>query len=295
MGTFSRSLALTKQSWSVLKANPSLALFPIISSVVSLLVLASFAVPVIVMFMSGHGNQIITGTQGHEQMQPVYYVISFFYYLVSYFVVIFFNAGLVSCASEIFAGRPATFNYGLQQAFKRIGSIFLYALIAATIGMILRMLSERAGIFGRIVYSLLGMAWTVLTYFVAPILVLEGKSPFTAIKESGVMLKNTWGERLVINAGTGLVFGLLGLLAFIPIAAAVALMVNGSIVLGIALIACAILYFVILMLISSTLTGVFQTALYLYARTGQLPTVYEPAMVQFAFRQKGAPRNNNLY
>src|SRR5689334_225877 len=108
MGTFSRSFALAKQSWSVLRANPQLALFPIVSSVVTLIVMSSFAIPVILFLMSSQGDQFLRSTNDHQQMQPMYYVVMFCYYLVSYFIVIFFNAGLVTCANEIFAGRQAT-------------------------------------------------------------------------------------------------------------------------------------------------------------------------------------------
>src|SRR5579885_442053 len=264
MGTFSRSLALTKQSWSVLKANPQLALFPIISSVVSIFVIISFAIPVIAMVMTGHSNSIVTGPQGHEQMQPIYYVLTFCYYLVSYFVVIFFNAGLISCASEIFAGRPATFKDGIRNSFNHFGSIFVYALIAATVGMALRLLSERMGFVGKIVIALLGAAWSLITYFVAPILVLENKNPIAAIRESGAMLRRTWGENVVVNGSLHLAMGLLALVAMIPLVLGIVMLASASIALGIALIIGAVLFLTVIALISSTLTGVFQTALYLY-------------------------------
>lgn len=277
MGTFSRSLALTKQSWAVLKAHPQLALFPVISAIASLLVMASFAYPGFILFH---------GMRDANQMGPAQYAFMFSFYLVTYFVVIFFNAGLVSCATEIFYGRPATFKDGLRNAVAHLGSILFYALIAATVGMILRLISERVGIIGRIVVSLLGMAWTLVTYFVVPVMAVENKNPIQAIKESGEMLKRTWGENIVVNAGINMVFGLLMCIAFIPMIGGAVLMASGMLAIGLALIIGAVLFFIVMAVISATLTGVFQTALYLYARTGQLPTVYEPDMVQYAFKER---------
>lgn len=51
--------------------------------------------------------------------------------------------------------------------------------------MILRSLEERAGFLGRIVIGLIGMAWSLITFLVLPILVLEGVGVGTAIKRSG--------------------------------------------------------------------------------------------------------------
>jgi hypothetical protein len=283
MNKFSRSLALTKQSWSILQAHPQLSLFPIVSTVATLIVLASFAVPGYFMFISGH---VQTGPNGHVQMGPLNYAYSFCFYLVSYFVVIFFNSALVASANEIFAGRKATFADGMRMAISRIGSIFVYALISATVGMILRVISERTGVIGAIASRFLGMAWTIATYFVAPILVVERKNPVEAIKESAAMLKKTWGEGLIVNVSLHILFLLIGLIACIPFVGGFVMVIAGHMLVGLALIIGAVAFVVILSLISTTLAGVFQTALYLYARTGEVPAGYDPAWIQQAFTEK---------
>jgi hypothetical protein len=231
--------------------------------------------------------------KSRDDMGPAQYGLMFGFYLVSYFVVIFFNSGLVTVANEVFAGRQASFKDGMRNATSHIGSIFVYALIAATVGMLLRLASERLGIIGSIILRILGFAWTLLTYFVAPILVLENKSPVAAIRESGNMLRKTWGENIVMNTGLNLVFTLLTFLAMIPLVGGIVLAVSGTVILGVATAFGALVFFVIICLISSTLTGVFQTALYVYARTGQLPNVYDPGMVEYAFqprKQRGRSR-----
>jgi hypothetical protein len=282
MGTFSRSLALTKQSWSVLRANPQLALFPLVSGIVTMLVMASFAVPAFFMFIN---------MKSKDQLGPEHYALMFAFYMVSYFVVIFFNSGLVSCAYESLGGRPASFSEGMRVAFSRIGSIFVYALIAATIGMILKAISERAGIIGSLISSFLGFAWTLLTYFVVPILVVDNRSPVEAIKESGSMLKKTWGENITVNVSLNLIFTLLAVVAIIPLVGGIVVAGTTSMALGLAMVFSSIVCILLLCLISSTLTGVFQTALYVYARTGQLPASYDPSVVEYAFKQKKGGSN----
>lgn len=277
MGTFSRSLALARQSWSVLKGNPQLALFPLISGIVSIVVMASFAFP---------GYFMFNGMHNRADMGPAQYAFMFAFYFVTYFVVIFFNVGLVFCAGEIFNGRPATFADGLRLATSRLGSILFYALIASTVGMILRMISERSGIIGRIAVSLVGMAWSLITYFVVPIMAVENKNPIKAIEDSGAMLKRTWGENIVGNVGLHMVFGLMLMLALIPLFGGVVLLISGMVALGVALIIGSVMFFVIVSLISSTLTGIYQTALYIYARSGQLTPAYDPDLIQYAFRQQ---------
>src|SRR5204863_3398010 len=91
-----------------------------------------------------------------------------------------------------------------------IGSILGYALISATVGMILRWIAEK-GIIGQIVASIIGFAWNVSTYLVVPILVIENVNPVDAVKRSIELLKKTWGEQLVGNLSIGAAFGLLWL------------------------------------------------------------------------------------
>lgn len=278
MGRFARSLTLAKQSWAVLRSNPELSLFPLISGIVSLVVMASFAVP---------GFFLFQGVERDGQMGPLQYLFMFVFYVVSYFVVIFFNAGMISCAHQTFSGHRATFKDGMNAASQKIGSIFVYAVIAATVGMILQMISERAGLVGRIVSKLLGMGWTILTYFVVPVLVVEGKSPIDAIKESGEVLKKTWGEGLVGAASMNIITMLLTFAILIPMVAGFVVIGSGFMVPGIALIVLSVILLIVLSLISAALTGVYRTALYIYARTGQVPTQYEPALIQHAFVYKG--------
>ena len=139
---------------------------------------------------------------------------------------------------------------------------------------------------GQIVVVLLGFAWTVITYFVVPIMILENAAPFTALKKSGSMLKTTWGERIIAGISVSMATGLLMLIGFIPLAIGIACLVGGFFLLASPAFMVAVLFWLCIAIISTTLTGIFNTALYIYASTGVVPNGFSPEYIQGAFAQK---------
>jgi len=276
MGRFQRSLALAKESYTVLRSNPDLVWFPVVSSIFTILLTISFMLP---LYFAAGGAE---GLKKTDHMPPSYYVVLAAFYLCSYFIVIFFNSALVSCAHATLSGGRMTFMGGIQAAAKLLPAILGWALVAATVGMILQLISERVGIVGKIVVAILGGAWNLVTFFVVPIIVIEHGSPVAAIKKSGSMLKRTWGENLIGTGGIGLVFFLLALIPIVPIVLAC---FTGSVAVILGAIGLAIFYWLVIATISASLTGIYRTALYVYAETGTIPSVYEAGSLQAAFRQ----------
>src|SRR5262245_22771845 len=199
----SNSWELVKASAAVLRADKELVVFPIVSAIGTLIVTATFALP---LFLAGMFDSMYVDGKG---FQPLGMAVAFLFYLTQYFVIFFANTALVGAAMIRLQGGDPTVGDGFQIALRRIGPIFGYALISATVGMILRAIAERAGFIGRIVISLIGLAWNLATYLVVPILAVEDVGPIEAIKRSTALLKRTWGEQVVGNAGLGAVFGLI--------------------------------------------------------------------------------------
>jgi len=139
-------------------------------------------------------------------------VIIFAFYVISYFLIIFFNVGLVYCVKRIFEGTPTSFKEGFKYATTRTVTIFMWAILAGTVGFILKMLQERGGAIGNIVSGLVGIAWSVATFFVVPVLAYEDVNPIDAIKRSGSIIREQWGEALGANFGFG-IFSILGFFA----------------------------------------------------------------------------------
>ncbi len=197
-------------SFRTLRNHPKLLLFPVFSSLSLLTVLATFFGSVAIAWGLDIGNW--TGNfEGGGIMQ---YLLLFGFYLVNYFVIVFFNVGLVYCAKRIFEGHEVTLTEGLNFSYSRIGVILQWAVLAATVGVILNTLQERLGFLGKIVVGLIGMVWSIATYFVVPVLAFENLPPIEAVKRSGAIIKERWGESLSANMGFG-VFFLLGYLVIL--------------------------------------------------------------------------------
>lgn len=267
----SRTWEMTKEAFAVLAADKRLMIFPILSGIAVILVSASFAIPVV---MSGMLAPQSTTSQGTQ------YLLYFLFYFVNYFVVIFFNCALVGAASMCLAGGHATVRDGLSMAWQRIGRIFVWAVVAATVGFIIRMIEERVEKVGRIIAWLLGTAWTLMTYFMIPVLMFEDQGLIDSVKRSTRVLKDTWGEEVL----SGFSFGLIYLLALIPIAIVTyaAFMIN--MLLGVAV---ALFMLLMLAVVSAAVQGIFTVALYRYATQRQVPQGFTPEMVQGAFISQG--------
>lgn len=279
-GRFSRSWNLMKASAAVLRSDKSLLMFPLASSICCLLVAASFLIPI--------GFAVAAAGGTHERaFSTGGYVALFLFYLVQYFVIIFFNTALAGAALMRLRGEETSFAAGFALARERVLSIFGYAVIAATVGLVLRALQERLGLIGRLVVGFLGLAWTVATFLVVPVLASQDVGPTEAISRSVELLKRTWGENIIGNAGIGVVFGLLMFLAILVaallIAGAFAVQSVAAIIIAFAVAAIGL---TVLGLIQASLQGIYAAALYNYAEEGQVGYGFDQVMLEQAFKPK---------
>jgi hypothetical protein len=270
---------LIKASAAVLRADKELIVFPIVSAIGVIIVTITFAFP---MVLAGFFDSLLEG-----QSQTFGFIVGFLFYVVQYTVIIFANSALVGAAMIRLRGGDPTVGDGFRIAMKHIVSILAYALISATVGMILRWISERGKTVGRIVSSIVGMAWNLATYLVVPVLVVEGVDPLTAIKRSASLLKQTWGEQIAGNFGIGLIFGLLTVVVFLlGIPAVIFALAAESVVLVVFVVVALVLLVVFINLISTTLNGIYIAAVYRYAAEGESSGFFSEEMVQGAFRVK---------
>ncbi len=263
MGRIANSFELAKASWRVLKADKELVILPLIAGIASIIVGATFMVP---LFLTQR-----VGTDGEAGI--TFYLVLFAMYVVLAYVTIFFNAALVSAAHERLQGGDPTLGSALAGARARAGKILPWALISATVSIILRAIEERAGAVGRIIAGFAGMAWTVVTFLVLPIIVIEGLGASDAVKKSGSLFRQTWGENLAAQVG----FGLLGFLLVLP---GIAVIVGGTLIgetaAVIAGIAIGVLWIIGVAIVLSAMSVIFQTALYHFAIDGAGASNYFP-------------------
>jgi len=283
---FQRSWALGKQSLSVLRGDKQLVIFPLLSGIACLLVLASFALPIA---FSVDWSRF---TQEHADaaqvtQNPVSYVVMFAFYFTNFFVITFFNAALIACVVRRYNGEEATIRVGLKAAASRLPQILGWAFVAATVGMVLRAIEERVGFVGRIVVGLLGFAWAIATYFVVPVLVVEGVGPIDAVKRSAGVMRKAWGETLVIHVGLGAISFVGLLLSIVPLAAGVIMTIMAESIWPVAVGgALTLLLFITLALVTSTLQMILVAALYRFAATGLVPEQFDARLLQQMIRSK---------
>ena len=273
----SSSWELIQASARVLRADKELLLFPIVSTIGVIIISILFFVPIAV-------TGVLTSAFFQEASFLTFIPIIVFY-VAQYCVIFFANTALVGAALIRLRGGDPTLADGFRIAASRFFPILGYALIAATVGIILKAISERSKGLSSIVASLVGMAWNIGTYLVVPILAVENVGPIDAIRRSVELLKKTWGEQLAGNLGLGLFtsFVAAGLIilsiAFTFLAFAMEFPI-WLIILGLISFFIALL---LLALVSATLTGIYTAAVYQYAADGQLEGFFDPELIQAAF------------
>jgi hypothetical protein len=272
-----RSFDLVKASATVLRQDSQLLVFPFISGLASLAVILCFALPIF-------GFQAFDQLDGNNAML---YSGAFLFYVVQYFVIFYFNVALVGAAMIRMDGGVPTLSDGIKVANSRLGAILGYAVIAATVGVVLRAIQERVGFLGRIIVGMLGVGWTIATFLVVPVLVARDKGPVESIKDSAALLKQTWGENVIGQAGMSTFFGLLyvalALGGFGLMALAASL---HSTVLVTLVVVCGVALFLVTGLIQSALSGIYSAALYRYASGGSTGGAFDKTALAGAFQPK---------
>ncbi len=278
---FSRSWSLIKASADVLRQDKELLVFPAISAVAGVLVVLSFVLPLfgILDFKALENDP--------DSMPPWLPVWMFLFYLTQYFVMFFFNTALVGAAMIRLDGGDPTVADGLRIARSKIGVILGYAAIAATVGMLLRAIEQRAGFIGRWIVAFIGAAWTVVTFLTVPVLVMRDIGPIDAVKESARLLKTTWGENVIGQGGVGLVFGLV---QFVLIAGTVALAVmlaaNNLLAFAVVVASIGVLLVLFAALLQAALSGIYSAALYRHAAGLPNHGTFESDVLANAFAAK---------
>jgi hypothetical protein len=227
-------------------------------------------------------HQFAGQTQLPDQLTFEQVVMAFLFYFCTYFVMAFFNTGIVAAALIRIRGGDPTVSDGFKAAWSRLVLIAEWALVAATVGMVLRMIEGKSNRLGRIVTGLIGTAWSVGTFLVVPILVVENIDPIGAVRESVRLLKKTWGQQLIGSFSFGLVTILLSipgiLLLFLG-----GMSLGGSVASGLTLVVIGVIYMVALSLVQSALQSVFQASVYAYAREGKTPREFDRNLLAGSF------------
>lgn len=282
--SFGRSFEITKICLDVLMKDKELILFPILAGITSFFFLLIMIFPLIV---SDIFYQILGPVGAVVQLITI-----FVFYLGSAFVATFFNTCVVYTIKKRFEGGNATVIESISFALSKVHLIFMWSLLSATVGIIMMVISnmtQKAGplgkMLGSIINTIIGGVWAIVTIFVVPAMVYDGVGPMGAIKSSVETLKKTWGESLIRHFGLGFaqgvvifVGGLVWVILFIILLFTFPLFALVSIIF-------LIMYILAVSLFFSVLNTIFNTALFVYARTGQIPSGYSEDIMKNAFKK----------
>jgi len=278
MGRIKNTIELAKVSWRVLRHDRELLFIPILSFLSAIGVIVILAIPTIALLDTSSSS-----TAGEESTaSPALILVGIVGALSLSLVSVFFNGALIAGAHERLTGGDPTVRSALSRAVHRLPGLVPWALLTATVGLILQALREKAGFLARFVLGFVGAAWEIATFLVVPAIIIDDKGAIDGLKESAGLLKKTWGENLAARVG----FGILGIVAMIP--AIIVIVIAGSLggpilVLGVIV---AIGWVATVIVVLTALNAIFQTALYLYATTGVSPAGFEQSSLGDSFGRR---------
>lgn len=283
---FKRSWEVTKQTFKIMMHDKEILAFPVLAAIFSIIAFVALVVPFFV-------TAFVTGAIGSNTSPLFLYLGIFLFYFVSAFFSVFFNAGVVHIAKTRMGGGDATFMDGIKVAFSHIGKLIQWSLLTATIGLILNVLESQArkkggilGILGQMATSLLGLAWAIVSTFVVPAIILKNQGPIDALKSSTAAIKKTWGESLIKWFGLSTVRNLIMVLASILLLIPGILSIGVSVSLAMFLIGLWILVLVLVSVVFRAADMIFDTALFIYADTGEEPKMFTGGVIKNAFLKK---------
>ncbi len=272
---FSNGWTIATNSFKVLKENRQLLIFPILSMASMFVIVVSFVA--IVFGLSGWNLDNLK-----DSGNIIYYASIFFFYITNYFVIVFFNMALVHCASLYFKGEEVTVQKGIEFSKSRIGAILGWAVFAGIVGGILKIIQENVGSLGKIITAIIGVVWSIATFFVVPVIAYENVGPLQAFKRSSQLMKEKWGES--IGAGFSFFLIQLGALAVIVVVAFAISAIN-----FIAAIVVGVIGLLILSTVMSAIKTIFISAVY-HDVTGDPVELYNQQFVDNLFE----PRKRRL-
>jgi hypothetical protein len=292
MNAFARSWEITKMSFGVINQDKEMLVFPMLAGIFSILYAAALLFPTIIVEFIKEGSDRTFAVTNTATGTLEYFLLGLTYLGIS-FIATFFNTCVVYTAKVRFEGGDATFMDSIKFAFSKIGLVFSWSMVAATVGLLLSAIdnaAERMGGPGKVIVSILhtilGLAWSIVTIFVVPAMVYDNLGPIEAIKKSAQTVKNTWGESLIRHYGLGFISAIFIFLGF----GLAVLLFMGAAGLGptgmVAAASITGIYFLAVILVFQCANMVFNVALYAFANQKIIPSSIDEDILRDVFQSR---------
>jgi len=282
MGFFQRlgfGWRLGMTSLGVVARDKTLMLFPVLSGLASLLLIAAFVLGIGPERLSALAETAGSANGEPQQVPPVFYLIAFAGYFSLYFITVYFNVALLGAARQSLAGKDTSLGDGLVIANANLGKILGWTLLSASIGILLNMLESNEKI-GRFVAAILGTGWTIISYFAVPVMIFEDQSPPAAIGRSARLMKATWGQNVGAQFGIGIAVMAMLAACVVPVLILLAVLPE----LGALLLPLLLLAIPLVLLLGSAAKSVLAVGLYDYATQDSSASVFKNEELRAAFR-----------
>ena len=240
---------LARTSWTVLRSDRSLAAFPVLAAIATLLAAAAFGIPSLLFF-------------DDDMTVPGVIFAGIAIYLVT-FAAVFFNVALAAAAAQVLDGHDATVASGVAVAKTRLSAVSGWAAMAASVNIVIRGLLSRTGPLGDLLLGGIAVAWGLVTFLAVPIIALEGTGPIDTLKRSAQIFRERWGEQVTGQVSIGFV---VALAAIIPAALliGIGLLIGGAVAIGF-FVGLAVVILIVAGIVSTALSQIFAVALYRFA------------------------------
>ena len=280
-----RGWKMTKLGMKVVRADPELIIYTLISLILS----------------SGVAILVISGTFGLSTLVPettdttssneedafalATLALAFLGYMAISIVTVFWNSAIIASAYErLSSGSNPSFSFGIKKASECLPSIFIWGIISGTVGLFLNILEgisrkddSPIAFFALLITWILGAAWWALTFFVVPMMVLDKHGVFDSLQSSPKLFSDTWGENAGATGGIGIIQFLSTILC-ISICMPLFLLGDYGFIFGIVM----ILFLIgLISLFFVTVDSVNRASMYYYAKTGEMPPMAEKMGIVF--------------
>ena len=254
MGKWADGKTLSNKSWGLLKENKYFLWFPIMGLLLSIL-------PLVIL---GGGALALAALE----MNVWAIVVGFIGLILINFAFTISGAAMVAAVDEELSGRDSTLGYGFGKAFRRLGPLLVWSVIRAVVSALLGLLRGNGGgaaaVAGNVLAAIGAAAWSIVTFFVTPYIMLKGLSAVPAVKASLHMVREKWGTQVTGGVRIGLRLLVITLPAIALIVGGIYLLTGSgaSVSLGLVLLAVGFVLIMISALLSSALQSIFSVALF---------------------------------
>jgi hypothetical protein len=191
-----RTLRLLQASFSVLREDPELLVFPAVAMALTLLLgMLSFALSV------SHGG-------ASRNAKDVIFFASLIAGYPITFVSLYCGVALAAVLAGRLDGAATTTHEGWTAARERVGIIAAWTLMVCTIGAALRLIERYVPLGGKIVVAIVDLSWTLATMFAVPVLAYENLGPKDVLRRSSMIFRQRWGTQIggIVGIGVASVF-----------------------------------------------------------------------------------------